>query len=239
MTGFRFKQFFIRHDQCAMKVGTDGILLGAWASNANCQHILDLGTGSGLVAIMLAQRYPQAQITGVEYDTQATQQAKENAKACPWQHNIHIVGQSIEQFVASRQGSAVLTQFDLIVANPPYFAQGVACSSAQRELARYQQQSHFAWLTMAQSCLGPQGKICFVLPVQAANLLKTQAKQTALYCIEQCDIITKMGKTPHRTLISFAQQASPLRQDNLVIYDQNNQYTDKFKQLTQAFYLKF
>lgn len=238
MTGFRFKQFFIKHDQCAMKVGTDGILLGAWAKAIKEKYprILDLGTGSGLVAIMLAQRYPQAKIIGIELDPKAAQQAKANVNACPWQKNIHIIEQSIAQFTTTHQS---LCQFDLIVANPPYFEQGIACSSPTRGLARYQQQSHFAWLTMAQSCLSPQGKICFVLPFHAAIQLKTQAKQTALYCIEQCEIITKIGKSPHRMLLSFAQQASPLNQERLIIYDQNNQYTDEFKQLTKDFYLKF
>lgn len=237
MTGFSFKQFNIQHDKCAMKVGTDGILLGAWASHNSCQRILDLGTGSGLIAIMLAQRYPQAQITAIELEAQAAQQAKQNAQQSPWAERIQIKHQSIQDFIL--QGQQLNQRFDLIVANPPYFAAAMECGSKARNLARYQQNSHLDWLMLAQSCLSPQGKISFILPFDAGNQLKTQAKQTALYCTEQVNIITKQGKPASRMLLSFAQQGVTLAEQQLIIYQQNNQYSNEYKQLTKEFYLNF
>lgn len=235
MSGFRFKQFYIHHHQCAMKVGTDGILLGAWASHTSCQRILDLGTGSGLIAIMLAQRYPEADIIGVERDPLSAQQATANAQQSPWANRIHMVQQDVETFV--QQWQKTQQQFDLIVANPPYFTKGIDCTSEARNLARYQQQSHFNWLQLAETCLHPNGKICFILPFDAANHLKIQAKHTALQCIEQCNIITKQGKAPSRMLLSFSTINLTQTEQTLVIYDENNQYTEAYKKLTKEFYL--
>lgn len=236
MDGFRFKQFTVCHASCAMKVGTDGILLGAWASLNPCSRILDLGTGSGLIALMLAQRYPKAKIIGVEVEPNAAAQAKQNVAQSPWADRIQIKQQAIQTFVDNCQ---LKQEFDLIVANPPYFPPALECASKARDLARIRQQSHFSWLSLAQSCLSESGKICFILPFEAGCLLKTQAKQTALYCTEQLNIITKQGKAPRRMLLSFAHQPAPLLEQSLIIYDQQNQYSVEYKQLTQAFYLNF
>ena len=192
MSSFTFKQFHINQQHCAMKVGTDGILLGAWADVSDCQRILDMGTGTGLVALMLAQ----------DVQTYCQQTAY---------------------------------QFDLIVANPPYFSQGVECKNDERALARYVQQSHLDWLNWATSCLSEKGKISFVLPYEAG---KTLINSTALYCIKQTDAITKIGKAPQRMLLTFSREHLPQVKDSLVIYDENNQYSEAFIALTKAFYLK-
>ena len=116
-----------------MKVGTDGILLGAWADVSDCQYILDMGTGTGLIALMLAQ--------AVELDPLATQQAQENFQASPWHNRLYLTHQDVQTYCQQ-----TAHQFDLIVANPPYFAQGVECRNNERALARYVQQSHLDWL---------------------------------------------------------------------------------------------
>ena len=158
-----------------MKVGTDGILLGAWADVSDCQRILDMGTGTGLVALMLAQRsHEHCQIEAVELDPLAAQQAQENFQASPWHNRLHLTHQDVQTYC---QQTAY--QFDLIVANPPYFAQGVECKNDERALARYVQQSHLDWLNWAASCLSEKGKISFVLPYEAG---KTLINSTALYC---------------------------------------------------------
>lgn len=215
-----------------MKVGTDGILLGAWAEVSDCQCILDMGSGTGLLALMLAQRSaPTSQIYAVELDEFAAQQAKENIQASPWKDHISVVQDDVQHFLQNTNQT-----FDLIVANPPYFEQGVECKNEERELARYTQQSHLDWLTWAAACLSEKGKISFVLPYDAA---KTLEKQTALFCIKQTEIITKIGKAPQRMLITFAKQPQVLVQNQLVIYDEKNQYTEEFVALTKDFYLKF
>ena len=217
--GFRFKQFHVNHDRCAMKVGTDGVLLGAWADVNSAQHILDLGTGSGLIALMLAQRsVAESQIYAVELDPAAAQQAQENVAASPWAEKVHVYQQDV--FTFCQQTSV---KFDLIVANPPYF-----------ESARYVIQSHVAWLEEAHYCLTPQGKISFVLPFEAAETL---LKSTALSCITRCDVVTKVGKTPQRMLLTFSAQAQQTAYQQLTIYDAQNQYHADFIALTKDFYL--
>lgn len=122
------------------------------------------------------------------------------------------------------------------MANPPYFEQGIACKNEERALARYTKQSHLNWLEWAATCLSENGKISFVLPYNAG---KTLTKSTALFCIKQTNVITKVGKTPQRMLLTFAKQPQVLMQDQLVIYDEDNQYTEAFIELTKDFYIKF
>lgn len=231
--GFTFKQFHINQDQCAMKVGTDGILLGAWTNIEQANRLLDLGTGTGLIALMLAQRTAEhCRISAVELDPQAYLQAQENCKQSPWAKKIQVFQQDIMAFAQD-----CTHKFDVITANPPYFAQGIDCANEQRNLARYTlAQSHLDWLHAAEKLLSPQGEIHFVLPFEAGKSLQ---KQTALFCMRECEVITKEGKTPQRLLLSFSWKEQPCAKSQLLIYDKNNQYSAEFKALTQDFYLKF
>ena len=132
--GFACKQFFVAHDRCAMKVGTDGVLLGGWAPCENARRILDIGTGSGLVALMLAQRsLPDTRIDAVDIDADAAAQAAENFLASPWSDRMQVFHQDIGEFTAACPES----RYALIVSNPPYFAPAVACRDSARETARY------------------------------------------------------------------------------------------------------
>ena len=232
MSGFTFKQFHINQDRCAMKVGTDGILLGSWADVTNCKRILDMGSGTGLLALMLAQRADQhSQIYAVELDPIAANQAQENITSSPWWNRIQLIQDDVQHFLKNTEQI-----FDLIVSNPPYFEQGVDCKNDERELARYVKQSHLDWLSWASERLSEKGKISFVLPYDAA---KTLEKQSVLYCVKQTAIITKAEKMPSRMLITFSKNQGALEQDELIIYDKNSQYTKAFIDLTKDFYLKF
>lgn len=210
MNGFTFKQFHINQDVCAMKVGTDGILLGPWADVKHCKNILDMGSGTGLLALMLAQRTEEnCQIQAVELDPIAAKQAQENINNSVWKNRIQLIQTDIQHFLQTTEQT-----FDLIVANPPYFEQGIACKNEERALARYTKQSHLNWLEWAATRLSENGRISFVLPYNA-------------------------GKTPQRMLLTFAKQPQVLTLDQLVIYDEDNQYTEAFIELTKDFYLKF
>ncbi|MCQ9124221.1 tRNA1(Val) (adenine(37)-N6)-methyltransferase [Rodentibacter caecimuris] len=232
MSSFTFKQFHINQQHCAMKVGTDGILLGAWVDVNHCKNILDMGSGTGLLALMLAQRTKEdSQIYAVELDPAAAQQAQENITLSPWKARINLIRGDVQHFLSDTKET-----FDLIVANPPYFEQGVECKNKERELARYTKQTHSDWLTWAAECLSEKGKISFVLPYEAA---KTLEKLTALYCVKQTEIITKIGKSPQRMLITFAKQPQELEHNQIMIYNEKNCYTDEFIALTKDFYLKF
>ena len=125
---FRFKQFTVWHDRCAMKVGTDGVLLGAWVSLDQARNVLDIGTGSGLIALMIAQRC-LAQITGIDIDADAIGQASENASASPWGNRI--------RFYQADANSFQNGVYDTIVSNPPYFRERVHCPDGQRNAARH------------------------------------------------------------------------------------------------------
>ncbi|NBH75189.1 tRNA1(Val) (adenine(37)-N6)-methyltransferase [Rodentibacter pneumotropicus] len=232
MSSFTFKQFHINQQHCAMKVGTDSILLGAWADIEQAKNVLDMGCGTGLLALMLAQRSsPDCSISAVELDPAAAQQARENIAISPWQERINLIHADVQHFLHTTSET-----FDLIVANPPYFKQGVECKNEERELARYTKQSHLNWLVWAAERLSEKGKISFVLPYEAA---KTLEKLTALYCIKQTEIITKIGKSPQRMLITFSKQPQKLLRDQIVIYNEKNCYTGEFVELTKDFYLKF
>ncbi|WP_241761978.1 tRNA1(Val) (adenine(37)-N6)-methyltransferase [Mannheimia granulomatis] len=232
--GFQFKQFFIQHDKCAMKVNTDGILLGATACIENCRQILDLGTGSGLVAIMLAQRTKaDCQIFGVELEPNAYLQAVENTQNSAWAKRITI-----------KQGDVIQqrfeVKFDLIVSNPPYFADSLASRSEERDLARAVMfHTHLDWLKKAKNWLAEHGRITLILPTEAAQRLIAQSSQIDLYCIEQWKVYTKLGKPAKRMIVSFSLQALACKQKEIVIYDAENQYSAEFKTFTQDFYLNF
>lgn len=233
-SGFQFKQFFIQHDQCAMKVNTDGILLGAIAHIKNVQQILELGTGSGLVAVMLAQRTSSnCQITALELEPNAYQQAVKNAENSAWAERIEVVQGDVMQHRFEHK-------FDLIVSNPPYFFDSLACRNEERDLARnFTAQTHFDWLKQAKKWLAENGRMTMILPTEAAEKLISQSLNIGLYCIEQWLVFTKVGKEPKRSIVSFSLQDDMCEQNELVIYDLNNHYTSEFKLLTQDFYLNF
>ena len=231
-SGFQFKQFFLAHDKCAMKVNTDGILLGAMAEVKNAKRILDLGTGTGLIAIMLAQRTAEdCQITALELEPNAYQQAVENAQCSTWANRITIQQGDIFEVNFPQK-------FDLIVSNPPYFRDSLASRTVERDLARSLQTSHYDWLMQAKKWLAETGKISLILPTQEAEILLERSLTSGLFCIEICKIITKMGQEPKRWVITFALQHQQREEKVLIVYDEQNQYTPAFVALTQDFYLK-
>ena len=131
---FRFRQFTVWHDRCAMKVGTDGVLLGAWAGQGRPGKILDIGTGSGLIALMLAQRFPEALITGIEPDAEAAAQAGENFLCSPWHDRLAVSTATLQDFTS---GAAGKETFDLIVSNPPFYDSTLLNPDARRSAARH------------------------------------------------------------------------------------------------------
>lgn len=231
---FHFKQFSIEQTHFAMKVGTDAVLFGAWVDLKDVQSVLDMGTGTGILALMLAQRLAKLgrhfHITAVEKDERAVRQARQNFAQSPWAGNLQLhqgdIGKCLPKIEAF---------FDHIVANPPYFDEALPCRDKARHLARYKASSHLQWLHWAMAHLTPTGRISFVLPFEAGIALK---QTCSLACIRQCDVITKAGKSPRRMLLTFSKKPAPLQTETLTIYNENNTYTDEFTRLTCEFYLK-
>lgn len=230
--GFTLKQFHVHHDRCAMKVGTDGILLGAWAPLGRARRILDVGTGTGLVALMLAQRGDEGvHITGLELDEAAAGQAADNVAASPWPGQISIVQGALQQFESE--------PFELIVSNPPYFAPGQAFDCAARASARHGGSLSLAELfAHCSRLLSPTGLLCLVLPWQAQQDALQQADSNGLFLLERQSVITREGKSPGRFLLRFGRIKNCLIAGDIVINTANGEYGDIYKGMVSPFYLK-
>jgi len=232
--GFTFKQFFVAHDRCAMKVGTDGILLGAWAPIARVKRILDMGTGSGLLALMLAQRTENTvMIDAVELDADAAGQAAENVAESPWADRIHIHTADVQRWLVEEN-----SRYDLIISNPPYYEQGVECATPQREQARYTTTlDHAALLTCAANAITEDGFFCVVLPENIGNAFTERALSMGWHLRLRTDVAETELRLPHRALLAFSPQAGECFSDRLVIRGPEQQYSEGYTALTQAFYL--
>lgn len=228
---FQFKQFTVWHDKCAMKVGTDGVLLGAWTSVQNARCVLDIGTGTGLVALMLAQR-SQSAITALEIDPQAAVQATENINRSPWQDRVEVVVADFKQYRPH-------TKFDVIVSNPPYFVDSMKCPDNQRSIARHNNDLTYDDLLRGVSVLlSPDGAFTLVIPTDAADRVKDIAQTYCLYPAQQLDVITKPGGTPKRTLITFTFTQQECRTEELLTEVARHHYSDAYAALTKEYYMK-
>ncbi len=199
--GFTFKQFFVAHDRCAMKVGTDGILLGAWAPVAGVKRILDIGTGSGLQALMLAQRTEEhVTIDAVELDPQAAQQASENAADSPWAERIRV---DCADVLTSGTGADCALRFDR--QQSAVFHAGVECGTPEREQARYTGSlDHKALLTSAAELISEEGFFCVVLPESTGNTFIEIARDIGWSLRLRTDISDTEGRLPHRVLLALS-----------------------------------
>lgn len=235
--GFTFKQFFIAHDHCAMKVGTDSIILGAWSGIESVARVLDIGSGSGLLAIMLAQRTAaEVLIDGVELDVMACQQARENVAVSPWSKKIEIIEQDIVKYAQySRR------RYDLIVSNPPYFEPGVDCRTETRSIARYTLSlGHQLLLDSASSLLAECGRFCVVLPAEQANAFLLKAQLSGWWCSKGLSVKDSRRKKPYLQLLELKRGTflgDERQETELVIRQEKREYSQQFRQLTGEFYL--
>lgn len=234
---FSFKQFTIHQDRCAMKVGTDGVLLGVLAPTIDSGRILDIGTGTGLVGIMLSQRCSQAMVTGVELDANAAKQAEENATSTGWK--IKIINKSIQDF-----SSQCEEKFDLIVSNPPYFINSLKAPEKNRNTARHTDELSFEELIeSAEKLLSEEGKFSVIIPYSEEENFIGIANKRNLIAESSVRIIPKVGKDPKRSVITFCKCKNKINCNinvtELVIEkEERHCYSDEFKKLTADFYLK-
>lgn len=232
--GFTFKQFFVAHDRCAMKVGTDGVLLGAWAPVANVTRALDIGSGSGLIALMLAQRTAEnVEIDAVELDEAAAGQAKENVAASPWPGRVHVHQADIVSW-----SERCLQRYSLIVSNPPYFAPGSECASPQRASARYTAGlTHDVLLKCAEDLIAEEGFFCVVLPEAAGSKLVELALQRGWHLRFRTDVSDNETRPPNRVLLALSPKAGEQLLDRMTIRGPDQQYSEAHCSLTRDFYL--
>lgn len=231
---FSFKQFVIRQDSCAMKVGTDGVLLGAWACVEHCHRILDVGTGTGLVALMAAQR-SAADIVAIDYDSNAARQAAMNVAASPWKHRMKVVEGDVRTLELCPGDRA----FDALLCNPPYFEASLKCPDAARTMARHTETLTFDELAhCAVRLLTCSGELSVIVPYDRAGDMTVSAACYGLFVTRQTVVYPVQGGRPKRMLMAFTRQGAHCSPDALFIQDASRQYTSEYIRLVKDFYLR-
>jgi tRNA1Val (adenine37-N6)-methyltransferase len=232
---FRFKQFEIHQDRCAMKVGTDGVLLGAWADITGASRILDIGAGTGVISIMAAQRAPFATVDAVEIDGAAFAQCGENMGKCPWHTRLQVFHVPIQEYAKDP-----VTKYDLVLSNPPFFTGGTFSSKSGRSDVRHTVKlPHGELLQAARRLLAPNGRLALVLPYIEGLRFLELAQGYHFYCTRTTEVRPKAGKPIERLLMEFGHETStPPESSELIIqHDGVNAWTDAYQALTRDFYL--
>jgi len=235
MSVFQFKQFSVLQDRCAMKIGTDGVLLGAWTPIENPKSILDIGTGTGIIALMLAQRSNAKQIDALEIDENAYEQATDNFENSPWNDRLFCFHAGLDEFVDNPED-----EYDLIVSNPPFYSEDFRSENEQRDIARFQEAMPFEDLIEAADLLlSENGIFSVIIPYKEEERFIELCAEVELFPVK----VTRLRgshKTPIvRSLLAFKRyELAVLVADELVIEINRHEYTDEYIELTNAFYLK-
>ena len=229
---FCFKHFRVEQSNCAMKVGTAGVLLGAWATVKSAKSCLDIGTGTGLLALMVAQRNRDVAVVAIELDDEAVIQAKENVEASPWPNRIQVVHSDVRSYCAVKT-------FDHIISNPPYFNDSLKSSDTHRSLARHTSTlSYMELLACVKNLLAPQGIFSLILPYDVCTEFIDLAKSHNLYCSRFCKVMPLPNANPKRALMEFSFSNSDTVLEELVIESGGRHcYSAEYKELTKEFYL--
>ncbi len=232
---FKFKQFVVHHDRCAMKVGTDGVLLGAWARGG--LRVLDVGTGTGLIAMMMAQRFPQAQIDGIDIDADACLQASGNVAQSPFCDRIAVHHVSLQQYV---KGQDVDGMYDSIVSNPPFFARSLKAPDAKRTLARHADTLSFADLFRAvDRLLFADGHFSVVIPTDRKTDMEEEGYIFGFRLCRELQVKTVERKQPKRCLLDFVRNSDGMTEtQTVVMQDADGSRSDWYATLTRDFYLE-
>jgi len=231
---FQFKQFTVYHDLCAMKVGIDGVLLGAWANAENAEKILDVGTGSGLIALMLAQRNGNALIDAIDIEKSAVRQAEINIQNSAWKERIKAQHISLQDFASTAQN-----KYDLIVSNPPFFVNSLKTPAKERTNARHADSlTHEELILLSKSLLAPNGKLCVIFPVKEGNLCRIFAEKSGLFCSRMVSVFPKPEAEVKRFLLEFRTEKTETETSTLTIETAvRHQYSAEFTELAKDFYL--
>jgi len=229
---FRFKQFSIDDTRSSLKVGTDGVLLGAWCDISSATRLLDIGTGSGVIALMLAQRSSElARIDAIELNPTDAAQAQDNVLKSPWPGKVVVYEGLIQDF-------NVVEPYDHIVCNPPYFTQSLLSPDHSRSTARHDTRLPVADLLAAVSrLLNPNGVFSVILPALSSDTFETASLSTGLHLIRHTRFYTRSEKPQERSLMSFSKAKEKCREDQLVLFDQGLKHSSAYVQLTGDFYL--
>ena len=225
-----------------MKVGTDGVLLGAWARVEHCDHILDMGTGTGLVALMAAQR-SGAHIVAIDLDADAVAQATENVAASPWANRIQVLEADARELACSefeiQKVCASESFFDAILCNPPFFENSLKCPDSARTMARHTDTLSFDELARsAARLLTPDGELSVVIPYDRAHDMTVSCACHGLFATRQTIVVPVEGGKPKRILMAFSRSGAAHSVETLCMQDAQRHYTPAYIHLVEDFYLK-
>lgn len=235
---FQFKHFSVEQDRCEMKVGTDGVLLGAWTPLINNPFsVLDIGAGTGLIALMLAQRSNASQIDALEIDENAYEQCVENFENSNWGDRLFCYHADFDEFVAEMQDEE---EYDLIVSNPPFYSAEYKSENEKRDLARFEDALPFEDLIIGVTrLLSSKGVFSVIIPFSEEERFVALASKVNLFPFQ----ITRIQGTPKtaikRSLLAFSHVEKGCKTDTLIIENRRHDYTEDYKLLTRDFYLKF
>lgn len=230
---FQFKEFCVQQDRCAMKIGTDGVLLGAWTQTNNEFSILDVGTGTGLIALMLAQKTPTDTIDAIEIDEDAYEQAVENFENSPWADRLFCYHASLLEFADEMD-----EQYDLIVSNPPFFEETQSSMHPKRKQARFTSSLPFTHLfASVAKLLSPEGRFTMIAPFKEEENLLAIAKKHNLYPKKICRVQGNQQSKIKRSLFEFSFRKTDTKFDTLTLETARHKRTTAYENLVSDFYL--
>ncbi|MEZ4858428.1 MAG: methyltransferase [Flavobacteriaceae bacterium] len=234
-SSFQFKQFSVLQDRCAMKIGTDGVLLGAWVClQKNPKSILDIGAGTGIIALQLAQRSTATTIDAVEIDDDAFEQCAENFETSPWADRLFCYHASIQEFA-----SEIEEKYDLIISNPPFYREDYKTENEARDTARFEDALPFQHLIVcAAHLLSESGTFAVILPKKEVDSFIALASENQLFPKRICEVKGTPSSTIKRVLVEFSFRKLDPKNETLTIEVSRHQYTPEYKQLVKDFYLK-
>lgn len=230
---FRFKQFEIAQNQCTIKVNTDGVLLGSWAEVNDSNTILDIGTGTGVLAMMMAQKCNSAAVDAIDIDENAYRQAKENFGRSAWKKRLTAIHTSLQNF-------STAVKYHTVISNPPYFVNDFKSASEQKNIARHSIELNYGELLSGiNRLLGENGKAFLVIPAFNFQLLQTAAEKENLFVTKLTEVIAVTGKAPYLVLMQLEREKKQFLRSRIAIQNTDGSFTDEYKTLTKDFYLKF
>jgi len=236
MSIFQFKQFSVDQTGCAMKINTDGVLLGAMATAPYPQKILDIGTGTGVIALMLAQRFNDAETDAVEIDISAAKTAQRNFESSPFKERLHVHAAGINAYFEQH----AVEKFDLIVSNPPFYINSLKSPQEKKKQAKHTDVDFFEQLIKGISAhLSADGLCWLVLPVETAAEVKLLAAQNGLQVQRKVDIRSFADSDPHREIMCLGFDDKVAEMGKFVIYQSAGVYTEAYKQLLKPYFLAF
>ncbi len=230
---FKFKEFSVNQEHCAMRINTDAVLLGAYAEHDDDCAILDIGTGTGVIAMMLAQRHPKAKIWAVEIDQLASNSARKNFQESPFSERLQIVHSDVFNWRTD-------ASFDLIVSNPPFYINSLHNPDPRKKVAKHTDEEFFkGMLAFVANHLTLNGMLQIIIPIELKAFLMAEAELNNLYLSGQLDILSFEDSDPFRCILSFKKERKPFKQDRFVIYKERSQYSDAYRQILKPYFLAF